>query len=871
MKKVILLALLVPLPAFGQIIENFESQNISKWVQSTEGHWKADTLSSLSGKFSLHHIFDNPDAGIDQIGIPAGNLHPSEGITKWSFLVKYGYDPSSLNNWSVFLMSSGSPSSMSADGATQGYAIGVNLTGSDDTLRLCKIDGNKISIVVNCKINWQEDIGTTGIVKISVERSKEGIWNVSVNGITGNLIHSSSGTDSQLFAQCWFGIFYRYSSTRDRLLWLDDINIEGVFYDDTVAPKITRCEAAGKNSADIIMDEEPAAGIMIPGNILLNNGENKTLSVVKINNLIYRVNFAGNLLNRSTNTLEIERLCDHSNNCTENVKADFTPSWAETGDVVISEIMADPSPVVSLPDKEYIEITNRRKYPFNLTNWKLVSGTSVSTFPGATLSPSGILILCSEEDTLLFKKYGRVLGMKQFPVLTDGGKILGLSDSTGNLIHGVEYSRDWYKDDLKANGGWSLEMIDPDYPFYSGENWRASESKTGGTPGEVNSVLAINQDVSFYGIQNVFAEDSVTVHIWFSEPVLELNKSDIFIGEKPIAALNPDDLLSRSFTIKLGEPIERGQLYTFMTADNISDFAGNILQHKDFKFGLSDKPAEGDILFNEILFNPYPGDPDYLELYNCSEKVIDAARLQLVSVNDESGSNSDPVIVSDETRCILPGEYYAITTDPKDVLQRYPSSDAGHLFKTGSLPSMPDDKGHLMLFSRELGKIDELKYSKDMHYALLSDIEGVALEKINPLNRSQERSEWHSATESSGWGTPGAPNSVFTIMPEDRGEVTFSSTRITPDGDGYEDFLTINIKLKGNGNVVSITIFDEAGSFVRKLTSNLFSGAEASVIWDGTTADGSPVNTGIYIFLITTYNDTGKTEKWKKVVTVLRK
>jgi len=163
MKKVILLALLVPLPAFGQIIENFESQNISKWVQSTEGHWKADTLSSLSGKFSLHHIFDNPDAGIDQIGIPAGNLHQSEGITKWSFLVKYGYDPSSLNNWSVFLMSSGSPSSMSADVATQGYAIGVNLTGSDDTLRLCKIDGNKISIVVNCKINWQEDIGTTGI------------------------------------------------------------------------------------------------------------------------------------------------------------------------------------------------------------------------------------------------------------------------------------------------------------------------------------------------------------------------------------------------------------------------------------------------------------------------------------------------------------------------------------------------------------------------------------------------------------------------------------------------------------------------------------------------------------------------------------
>ncbi len=54
------------------------------------------------------------------------------------------------------------------------------------------------------------------------------------------------------------------------------------------------------------------------------------------------------------------------------------------------------------------------------------------------------------------------------------------------------------------------------------------------------------------------------------------------------------------------------------------------------------EPAQpGDILFNEILFNPLPGDPDYLELYNTSGKVIDASRLQLVSVNDATGDKSD--------------------------------------------------------------------------------------------------------------------------------------------------------------------------------------------------------------------------------------
>src|SRR5450759_1839030 len=89
MKKVILLALLMPLQASGQIFENFESGNLANWVQSLNNHWKADTTARISGAFSLHHSFDNPVAGTDQAGIPLKNLHPSEGTTKWSFLVRH--------------------------------------------------------------------------------------------------------------------------------------------------------------------------------------------------------------------------------------------------------------------------------------------------------------------------------------------------------------------------------------------------------------------------------------------------------------------------------------------------------------------------------------------------------------------------------------------------------------------------------------------------------------------------------------------------------------------------------------------------------------------------------------------------------------
>jgi hypothetical protein len=275
-------------------------------------------------------------------------------------------------------------------------------------------------------------------------------------------------------------------------------------------------------------------------------------------------------------------------------------------------------------------------------------------------------------------------------------------------------------------------------------------------------------------------------------------------------------------------------------------------------------------VFNELLFNAFPGDEDYLELVNTSDKILNASRLLFVSVSDVTGTLSEPVQLWNLDRCILPGEYFAVTTKREPIIQRYFSADPDHLFEVSSLPSMPDDKGHLILYNRELDKIDDVTYDDEMQYSLLSSSEGVALEKTNPVLESNVRTNWKSASEATGWGTPGAPNSVLTDLAEGGEEVVFSTTKISPDSDGNEDFLNINMNLQGTGNVVSVTIFDEAGNYVRKLASNLFIGTTSSITWDGTMADGSLVDTGIYIILITTYNDSGNIGKWKKVCSVVR-
>jgi hypothetical protein len=535
--------------------------------------------------------------------------------------------------------------------------------------------------------------------------------------------------------------------------------------------------------------------------------------------------------------------------------------------------MADPLPVVLLPDQEYLEILNRTDTTISLGGWKIISGDNKFTyFPVTELSPGAFAILCSVSDTGLFSGYGKVIGMKSFPILTDGGKSLILADSKGVMIHCVEYSSSWYGDPLRSGGGWSLEMTDIQYPFFAEGNWRASVSNTGGTPGKPNSVSSSNPDLSFMGIENVFPSDSNHLDISLSEPVAEpeLVSGRIVIEGERIRSVTMKNISGREFTLVPDAPFQKGKIYRIDISNGIADHAGNKPEIFSFDFGLPEPPGRDDIVFNELLFNPLPGDADYIELYNRSPVPADASWLYLSSRDDVTGKMSAIVPVSESSRLIMPGKFYAITTGKAATVSRYISGDYNNIFETGSLPSMPDDKGHLLLYGRQLELCDEVIYSDDMHFSLLSASDGVSLEKVNPAGSSMSLVNWHSASGSSGWGTPGAPNSVYSSMPAADESLQLSSTRITPDNDGIEDLLSIKMDFKGTGSVISIAVFDENGSPVRRLAENLLSAPQTYISWDGTDDNGSLLPRGIYVILVSFYTDTGRTERWKRVCSIIR-
>lgn len=872
MYKVILLVLLMPVSALGQIMESFESGDISHWIQNPEGRWSCDNISAISGTRSFHHTFDNSYSGIDCAGLPLKNLHPEEGPVRWSFKIRYGAEPSSSNNWAVFLLTDSDPAGIINDKHINGWAVGVNQTGNDDLLQLWKVTDGIFSSVIRSNINWQLSVGTAEHVRLDVERFPAGHWEMKVFRQNGQMADSCSENDPGSASGDWFAVYYMYTSSRDRLLWIDDIIVDGVFLNDTSPPSLTGCKVSGTNSLILNFSEEPAGSALQPGNYSIMNAINPVKNVIKSGSRSVLLEFENDFIKGIAYTLMIKTLCDVSDNCTLNIDADFRYLPPGAGDIIFSEIMADPFPVVSLPASEYLEIYNNSQNAISLNNWTLSAGTQNYSFPSIIIGPNEYITVCQSLELPLFSDYGKVIGLQSFPLLTDGGKLLALTDASGNLIDGLEYSSDWYDDVLKSEGGWSLEIIDNSYPFSGDDNWKASVSKKGGTPGRENSVRKNNPDTYFAGIVNVYPVDSMNVNITFSESVpWLLNARDkIRIEDSAIIGLAPTDKLLKKFAVIPAKPLEKGKTYSIIADESITDFAGNRMEMKDFRFGIPEPVLKGDIIFSELLFNPLPGGADYIEFYNCSDKIIDVSRLAVAAVSVENSDTSSLFYLSQENRCLLPGDYYAITLNREAICDGFISSDPGRIFEVSSMPSMPDKGGHLILFNRELDLIDEVYFDEDMHFSLLGSNEGIALERILSAGLSSDRSLWHSASESSGWGTPGAPNSIVSDPAISEDQIVLSSTRITPDNDGNQDLLIISMIFRGNGNIVTTTVFDENGGFVKKITDNMLAGTEASVIWDCTAADEKLVRSGIYILLITAFDDKGRTQKWKKVCTVVR-
>ena len=115
---------------------------------------------------------------------------------------------------------------------------------------------------------------------------------------------------------------------------------------------------------------------------------------------------------------------------------------------------------------------------------------------------------------------------------------------------------------------------------------------------------------------------------------------------------------------------------------------------------------------------------------------------------------------------------------------------------------------------------------------------------------------------------PQPPNSQLIALTS--GEQVFELTDkvFSPDGDGYQDILSIEYKIPQEGMFATIKIFDSAGRLTRVLINNASLATTGLITWDGTNEDGHKANIGIYTILLEAFNLQGTQIRWKETCVV---
>ncbi len=542
--------------------------------------------------------------------------------------------------------------------------------------------------------------------------------------------------------------------------------------------------------------------------------------------------------------------------------------------VVIDELMADPTPPVGLPAVEYIELKNVSGSNINLSGWRIAdAGAQSGPLPAYILKPDSFLIVCSSSSLAQLLPFGPAVSVSGFPSLDNDGDIITLRSPSGMAIHTVAYTTAWYRNPAKAGGGWSLEMTDTRNPCGGAGNWKASTGALGGTPGKRNANDAPNPDTQPPRLTHTYTTGAGEVVAVFNEPLdsttAARSASYRFSDGIPVLTALPLGPLFQQVRLTRGSVLQPGTIYR-LTVNDVTDCAGNAIgAFNTARSGLPVEPDSLDIVVNELLFNPKPGGADYIEYYNRSARVFDAARLFMANRNS-AGDVANIKKLSEQPFLVFPGDYITITENRERVLTDYWVKEPGWLLQAPALPPMNNDEGTVMILGLQGNIIEEVRYTEKWHFPLLGNTAGISLERLNPNAPAQAAANWHSSASSAGYGTPMAKNAQYITGESGDGIVTVMPKTFSPDNDGRDDVLNISYRLTEPGYTARVVVFNVAGWPVRQLANNQLLGISGSWNWNGLGDNNERLPMGIYIVWVEMFNLDGRRTNMKNAVVLSR-
>ena len=511
---------------------------------------------------------------------------------------------------------------------------------------------------------------------------------------------------------------------------------------DTTSPAIESVEASGASQVTIFFDENvEKASAETVSNYSINNGISITGAHRDDADFSKVILTVSALSSGTTYTVAINNVEDLSGNVI-GAEAEGTFFYvvfeeATEFDVLINEFMANPEPVIGLPAAEYVELYNRSGKYFNLESWTLDG----RVLPAFTLAPDGYVIIVDDDDVALFDSYSEVLAVSSLSLTNSGEDEIILLDDESGEIHTITF--------LASTAGTSTELINPDGPDYSIDNYGLSEDVDGGTPGGQNSIFDDTPDTTAPEIVSVFFESETEVIVTFSEKVEEGSAeaiSNYNIDNGILVTEASRDNLDFQKVVLTVSTLSSGTTYT-VAINNVEDLSGNVIGAEaegTFFYVVFEEATEFDVLINEFMANPEPviGLPaaEYVELYNRSGKYF----------NLESWTLDGRVLPA----FTLAPDGYVIIVDDDDVALFDSYSE---VLAVSSLSLTNSGEDEIILLDDESGEIHTITF--------LASTAGTSTELINPDGPDYSIDNYGLSEDVDG-GTPGGQNSIFDDTPD---------------------------------------------------------------------------------------------------------
>ncbi|MFZ4454992.1 MAG: lamin tail domain-containing protein [Bacteroidales bacterium] len=838
MRKIALFLLLTcSISLFSQWNENFSDGNLS--VNPT---W--------SGNTELFVINSSQQLQLNATATGSAFLSTQSKLQKgttWEFWVKLNFNPSQYNYGRIYLASD------DADPATSNTGYFITIGGASDKINLSKRTSTSTTTEIIAGETGQLNLASVS-ANIKVEFTHQSVWRLFVKlSSDADYVLKGEYTDNAPVDGDYFILNPIYTVSNIKNFYFDDINVSFTPFIDNEAPKLTNLSVNDKQNITLSFDEE----VDISKAEFTING----IAIAKTNLSVDKKSVELNLstpLNEGVGySLMVKGVKDLAGNLMADQTLPFT-YWsvlenAKTGDVVISEIMANPTGAATLPEVEYVEIHNNSTSRVNLSGWKFYYGDKSYILPDYWLLPDSFVVMANPTGIPKFSSAIPKIGISSFPALANTGKLIYLESPQGELISFANYTDQWYGDDFKAKGGFSLECIDLKNIGGQRSNWKASTDKSGGTPGKPNSILATNPDTHIPTILQTALLSADSVRISFSDvmrksELVDFNQyalsGDFHIKNVVVSAPIPNSVI-----VVLDKPLSRGDIVT-IELKSLHSISGIALEsNKAIRIALSEMASLQDVIINEILFNPRPNGADYVELYNRSNRIVDLSKLYLTSKKSDGTFQSGTRLAESPTP-FFPSEFLVLTTDKTNVLSEYPTADKNVFLELSSLPSMSDTEGNIQLINASAEVIDGFFYTEKMHHPFVKNPEGVALERLNSEWPTTDSNNWTSSSTEAGWGTPGVKNSQQTSTKGESKDFWLETETITPDNNGIDDLLHINYALDQSGYSANVRIYSSIGKLISVVANNTILGTQGLLTWKGTDSMEKLVDPGIYILYV---------------------